>query len=79
MLFTIKIAWTDTGVAISYLTTRLREPDQSDWLKMVHLFNYIRGTKYLTLILSAYKSEIIKWYIDGSHTVHPNIMGNNGG
>ena len=40
---------------------------------MVHLFNYVIGTKDLPLIISAYKSGMIKWYIDGSYVVRPNM------
>ena len=78
MLFTTKREIPDTGAAISYLTTRVREPYQSDWLKMVHLFKYVRNTKDIPLILSAEKSGIIKWYIDGSYDVHPNMRGHTG-
>ena len=78
MLFSTKIARPDTGIYISYLKTRVRDPDQSDWLKMVHIFKYVRGTKYLPLILSADKSGMLKWYIDGSNAVHPNMRGHTG-
>ena len=64
MLFDTKRARPDTSTAISYLTTRLRDPDQSDWLKMVHLFKYVIGTKYIPPILCSDKSGMIKWYID---------------
>ena len=79
MLFATKRARPDTGTAISYLTTRVREPDQIDWLKMVHLFKYVRGTKYLPLILSSENSGILKWYNDGPYAVHPNMRGHTGG
>ena len=79
MSFATKRVRPDTGAYISYLTTRVRDTYQSNWMKMVHLFKYVRGTKDLPLILSVYKSEIIKWYIDGSHAVHPNMRGNTGG
>ena len=79
MLFSTKISRPDTGTAISYLTKRVREPDQSDWLNMVHIFKYVRGTKYQSLILSTDNSVILKWYIDGSHAVHPNMRVNTGG
>ena len=78
MLFTTKRARPDTGIAISYLTTRVREPDQSDWLKMVHMFKYIRGNKNLPLILSADNNGMLKWYIDGPYYVHPNMRGPTG-
>ena len=77
--FTTKISRPDTGTAISYLTTRVREPAQSDSLKMLHIFKYFRGTKDLPLILSANKSGMLKWCIDVSHAVHSNMRGHAGG
>ena len=78
MLFATKIARPDTGTAISYLTTRVIDPDQSNWMKMVHLFKFVRVDNDLPLILSVDKSGILKWYIDGSHVVHPNMRGHTG-
>ena len=79
VLFATKRARPDTATSISYLTTRVREPDKQDWGKMVHLMKYIRGTKDLVLTLSADGSGILKWYVDGSFTVHPNMRGHTGG
>ena len=79
VLFATKRARPDTATAVSYLTTRLREPDQDDWKKRVHLMKYVRGTKDLPLILSADGSGILKWHVDGSFTVHPNMRGHTGG
>ena len=78
VLFATKRARPDTGTAVSYLTTRVREPDRQDWHKLVHLMKYIRGTKGLPLILSADGSGVLKWYVDGSYTVHPNMRGHTG-
>ena len=78
MTFAKNIERPDTCTSISYLTTRVIDPDQSNWLKMVHLFKYVRGNKYLLLILIAYKIVMLNWYIDGSHVVHPNIRGDTG-
>jgi hypothetical protein len=78
-LFATKRARPDTGTSISFLTTRVREPDTDDWSKMVHLMKYIRGTKDMPLILSANGSGILKWWVDGSFAVHPNMRGHTGG
>ena len=78
ILFATKRATLGTGTDISCLTNRSREPDQSNWLNMVKVFKYVRGTKDLTLILSADKSGILKWYIYGSYDVKPNMRGNTG-
>ena len=42
---------------------------------MVHMFKYVRSTKDLPLIPSAYNSGMLKWYIDGSYGVHHNARG----
>ncbi len=79
MLFATKRARPDTGTSISILTTRVREPDQDDRSKLSHLMKYIRGTRDLPLISSANRSGMLKWFIDGSHGVHPNMRGHTGG
>jgi hypothetical protein len=78
-LYATKRARPDTCTAVAFLTTRVREPDTDDWAKMVHMMKYIRGTKTLPLILSANGSGILKWWIDGSFAVHPNMRGHTGG
>jgi hypothetical protein len=78
-LFATKRARPDTATSISYLTTRVREPDRDDWKKLTHLMQYIRGTKEMPLILSANSSGVLKWWVDGSFAVHPNMRGHTGG
>jgi hypothetical protein len=79
MLFATKRARPDTSTAISFLTTRVTDPDEDDWKKLAHLMKYLRGTKELPLILSANGGGMLKWWIDGSHGVHPNMRGHTGG
>ena len=79
ILFATKRARPDTGTSISYLTTRVREPNQDDWLKLVHLMKYLRGTKDLPLILRADGTGMLKWFVDASHGVHANMRGHTGG
>jgi hypothetical protein len=78
-LFATKRARPDTCTSVAFLTTRVREPDTDDWSKLTHLIKYIRGTRNLPLILSARGSGILKWWIDGSFAVHPNMRGHTGG
>jgi hypothetical protein len=79
IFFATKRARPDTGTAISFLATRVREPDKNDWKKLVHLMKYLHGTKEMPLILSANGSGVLKWHVDGSYTVHPNMRGHTGG
>ena len=79
MLFATKRARPDTGTALSFLMTRTAAPDLDDWKKLAHLMKYVRGTKDLPLILSANGMGLLKWWIDGSYSVHWNMRGHTGG
>ena len=78
VLFTTKRARHDTGTTVSFFTTRVIAPDQDDWLKLAHLIMYIRGTIGLPLTLSVNGTGMIKWYVDGSYVLHPNMRGHSG-
>ena len=47
ILFATKRARPDTGTAISFLTTRVKDPEIDDWRKLSHLMKYIKATKEL--------------------------------
>jgi hypothetical protein len=81
-LFATKRARPDIHTAISFLTTRVREPDEDDWKKLVRMMRYLRGTPDLGLTLSGDEARIVKevgWYIDGAHTVHETMRSQTGG
>jgi hypothetical protein len=78
-LYSTKRAMPDTCTANTFLTTRVQAPDKDDWNKLVHLMRYIRGTRTMPLILSANGSGILKWWVDASFAVHPNMRGHSGG
>ena len=40
---------------------------------------YVRGTHTMPLILSANGTGILKWWVDASFAVHPNLRGHSGG
>jgi len=80
VLFATKRARPDTCTSITFLMTRVREPDKDDWRKMCHLMMYLRGTITLALILCATVGlGILKWWVDASFCVHPNMQGHSGG
>jgi hypothetical protein len=78
-LYSTKRAKPDTCTAIAFLTTRVRAPDKDDWNKLVHLMRYIRGTRTMPLIMIANGSGNLKWWVDTSFAVHPNMRGHSGG
>jgi hypothetical protein len=78
-LFATKRSRPDIAVAVAFLTTRVKSPDKDDWKKLVRMIRYLRGTKELTLTLSVDSAIVAKWWVDGSHGVHPNMRGHTGG
>jgi hypothetical protein len=69
----------DTSLAMSFLTTRVRSPNKDDWVKLTHLMQCLRSTKLLGLILSTNGSGVLKWWVEASFVVHPNMRGHSGG
>ena len=72
-LYATKQARPDTCTSISFVTMRIRESDEDDWDKLVWLMQYLTGTRTLPLILSSNGSGILKWWVDTSFAVHPNM------
>ena len=78
-LFATKRARPDIAVAVAFLTTRVKSPDEDDWKKLVRMIRYLKGTPNLALRLSANSTIVPKWWVDGAHGVHPNMRGHTGG
>ena len=79
LLFVSKRARPDIMVAIAFLTTRVSKSDKDDWKKLERLLSYIRGSIGLTLILSASSTSCVKWWVDASYGVHPDMRSHTGG
>jgi hypothetical protein len=76
-LYLGKRARPDLQTSVSFLCTRVREPDEHDYKKLSHLMMYLQGTKHLPLILR-YNGGEISLYIDGAHAVHADMRGHAG-
>jgi hypothetical protein len=76
LLFAANRARRDIQTAVSFLTTRVKGPDEDDWGKLVRVLKYINGTRYMKLILSADEMNFtVHWYVDGSHQCHEDCRG----
>jgi hypothetical protein len=78
-LFLCKRARPDIHPTIAVLCTRVKQPNESDWLKLIRLMKYLNGTRDDKLILSADKLNVVKWYVDTSFAVHPDFKSHTGG
>ena len=77
-IFACKRARPDIHPSISVLCTRVKQPRESDWSKLLHLMRFINGTKDDKLILRADSLHILKWYVDASFAVHPDFRSHTG-
>ena len=78
LLYLAKRARPDILTAISFLTTRVMNPTQQDWNKLLRIVKYLKGTIDLTLHLSASKDLTINSFIDASFATHPDMKSHTG-
>ena len=77
-LFVCKRGRPDIQTAIAFLVTRVKEPDQDDWKKLMRMMSYLRDAKSMVLMLEANDLKMMRWYIDVSFAVHNNMRGHTG-
>jgi hypothetical protein len=77
-LFLCKRARPDIQPTIAVLCTRVKEPNESDYTKLLRMMKYLNGTRHLRLILSAGNLHCIKWFVDASFAVHPDYKSHTG-
>ena len=77
-LFLAKRAIPDIHVTIAVLSTRVVDPNESDWVKLVRLMKYLNGRKNKFLTLSIEELGVIKWHVDASFAVHTDFRSHTG-
>ena len=68
----------DIRTAVSFLYTRVNQPDKDDYKKLRRVMQYLQATVSLCLRLSCDGSGIVQWWVDASYAVHPNMRGHTG-
>ena len=78
LLYLSKRARPDIQLAVSFLATRVQQPDTDDYKKLGRCISYLRSTPKLELTLSADNMSVIYWWVDASFAVHPNCRSHTG-
>ena len=78
LLFLACRARRDIQVAVAFLTTRVKKPDEDDWGELRRILQYLKGTRTLPLRLTVDNLTYSKWFIDASHAVHWDCKGQTG-
>ena len=72
-LFVTKRARQDIQPAIAFLCTRVKQPTQEDWGKLRRMIKFLKQTQQDCLTLKADGTNIVKWSLDASFAVHPDM------
>ena len=78
-LFLSKRARPDIQPVMLALCTRVKNPGQNDWNKLVKMMKFLWTTKRDMLTLSAKKGpHSVEWLIDAAFAVHPDFKSHTG-
>jgi hypothetical protein len=78
-LFLCKRARPDLQTAVAFLCTRVKACDEDDYKKLIRMIQFIRATKDDYLTLSANSLHNVRWWVDASYAVHPDMRSHTGG
>ena len=78
LLYLCKRGRPDIQTAVSFLCTRVQQPDTDDWKKLCRCVRYLRGSDDMWLTLHMHDEVNIQWWIDASFGVHPDLRSHTG-
>jgi hypothetical protein len=78
LLFAAKRARPDLQVAVAYLCTRVKSPNQSDYRKLARVIKYLRLTISIPLVLGWDGTGQLTWSVDASFAVHKDMRSHTG-
>ena len=78
LLYLAKRIRPDLLTAVSFLTTRVHEPTDQDYGKLIRILQYVNHTRELGLTLTPDEDLTIYAYCDASHGVHKDFKGHTG-
>ena len=78
-LFVSKRARLDILPTVAILCTRVKEPRESDWTKLIRMMKYLHSTRWKTRCIETTGDiSIVKWMIDASYGIHPDFKSHTG-
>ena len=70
LLFLCKRSRPNVKTLVSFLTTRVKDPDVDDWGELRHGLMYLKVVMYMKRYITADSLSNIVWWVDGYFGVH---------
>ena len=77
-MFLCKRGRSDIQPAISCLASRVTEPNEGDWKKLLRVMVFLKTTRDDILALEADNTQTLKWYVDAAFAVHSDMKSHTG-
>ncbi len=78
LLFVTMRCRQDIQTAVAFLTTRVKDPGEDDWIKLRGVLKYLHGTVYLSLTLDVSEMNLVRWWVNTSFFVHSDYRSHTG-
>jgi hypothetical protein len=78
LLYLAKRTRPDILLPVNFLCTRVLNPTEQDYKKLMRIYKYLFGTKGLAIYLQADDCECVKGYYDASYGVHSDMKSHTG-
>jgi len=77
-MFIAKRARQDILPAITFLATRVTEPNEGDWRKLTKVMNFLKATMHHVTTLRMSNDNQILWFVDAAFAVHRDMKSHTG-
>ena len=68
----------DIRTAVAFLSSRVANPDQDNYMKLGKVIKYLESTIDMTLRLQADETNLLQWWVDAAYANHPDMKGHTG-
>ena len=63
---------------VSFLSTRVKDPNEGDWVKLTRMLSFLHRTVKDVLTLEADDDQNLRWYADAAFVVHSDMKSQTG-
>ena len=77
-MFLCKCGRQDIQPAVAFMATRVTQPNEGDWKKLLKMMNFLNTTKDDIACMSADDTCTIKWHVDAAFAAHKDMKSHTG-